>query len=88
MVQHHKRECSVEKWDYCIQGQDHSKGSKCQCMFVQIVSSTADHFDTKLGMVMRHYEPECHAEKMFTVFKVSVTVKDHIIKICFSNMSS
>ena len=29
-VQHHKPECSVEKWDYCVQGQGHSKGSKCQ----------------------------------------------------------
>ena len=30
IVQHHKLECPVEKWDYCIQGQVHSKGSKCQ----------------------------------------------------------
>ena len=27
---HHKTECSVEKWDYCVQGQGHSEGSKCQ----------------------------------------------------------
>ena len=25
---------------------------------------TTGHFDTKLGMVMQHYEPECHAEKL------------------------
>ena len=30
LVQHHKLEFSVEKWDYCIQRQGHSKGSKCQ----------------------------------------------------------
>ena len=30
MVQHHKQECSVEKLDYCIQGQGHSSGSICQ----------------------------------------------------------
>ena len=29
-VLHHKLECPVEKLDYCIQGQGHSKGSKCQ----------------------------------------------------------
>ena len=28
IVQHHKPECLVEKWDYCIQGQGHSKSSK------------------------------------------------------------
>ena len=30
IVQHHKPECPVEKWDYCIQGQGHSEGSNCQ----------------------------------------------------------
>ena len=29
IVQHYKPECLVEKWDYCIQGQGHSKGSEC-----------------------------------------------------------
>ena len=29
IVQHHKPECPVEKWDYCVQGQGHSKVSKC-----------------------------------------------------------
>ena len=29
IVQHHKPECPVEKWDYCIKGQGHSEGSKC-----------------------------------------------------------
>ena len=29
IVQHHKPECPVEKWDYCIQGQGHSEVSKC-----------------------------------------------------------
>ena len=30
VVQHHKLECPVEKWDNCIQGQGHSEGTKCQ----------------------------------------------------------
>ena len=29
IVQHHKLECPVEKWDYCIQRQAQSKSSKC-----------------------------------------------------------
>ena len=28
IVQHHKLECPVEKWDYCVQGQGHSESSK------------------------------------------------------------
>ena len=39
IVQHYKPECPVEKWDYCVQGQGHSEGSKCQCMFVRMISS-------------------------------------------------
>ena len=37
--QHHKPECPVEKWDCCIQGHDHSEGSKCLWIFVQTISS-------------------------------------------------
>ena len=29
IVQHHKPNCPVEKWDCCIQGKGHSEGSKC-----------------------------------------------------------
>ena len=29
IVQHYKPECTVEKWDYCVQGQGHREGSKC-----------------------------------------------------------
>ena len=32
IVQHKKPEWAVEKLDYCIQGQGHSIGSKCQCL--------------------------------------------------------
>ena len=39
IVQHHKPECLVEKWDYCIHDQGHSEGSKCQWMFVQMIFS-------------------------------------------------
>ena len=29
VVQHLKLECPVQKWDYCVQDEDHSKSSKC-----------------------------------------------------------
>ena len=57
-------ECSVQKLDYCIQGQGHSDGSKCQWLFVQMISSEPQNIITKLGMVMQHHESECHAEKI------------------------
>ena len=37
IVQHHKPECPVNF--FYIQGQSHSKGSKCQWMFVRMISS-------------------------------------------------
>ena len=38
MVQHHKTECHLEKLDYCVQSQGHSKDSKCQWMFVRVIA--------------------------------------------------
>ena len=43
-----------------------------------------EHFVAKFGMVMQHYEPECHAENFVVVvaiFKVKVTATAHIIKM-------
>ena len=33
----------MEKWDYCSQGQGHSQGSKCQWMFVWMISSESQN---------------------------------------------
>ena len=74
----------MEKWDYCVQGQGYSKGSKCWCMFVWTISSEPQNiFLAKPGMVMQHYKPKCHAEKKnwFTVFNVKVTARAYMIKI-------
>ena len=30
IVQHNKLECPVGNWDYCVQGQGHTEGYKCQ----------------------------------------------------------
>ena len=43
IVQHHKLECPVEKWDYCVQGQDHNEGLKCQWMFVWTIFSESQN---------------------------------------------
>ena len=84
IVQHHKRECPVEKLDYCIQGQGHSEDSVVSECFSGWYIWITEHFVTKLGMVMQHHEPECQAErkkKMFAIFKVKVTARAHMIKI-------
>ena len=39
IVHYHKPECFMEKLDCCVQGQGHIKISKCQWLFVQIISS-------------------------------------------------
>ena len=38
-------------------------------------------FVNKLGIVVHHHEPECHAKKLDSFFKVKVTVWAYIIKI-------
>ena len=39
IVHYHKLECFMGKWDCGVQGQGHSKISKCQWMFVQMIFS-------------------------------------------------
>ena len=46
-VHYHKPECFMEKLDCCVQGQGHSKISKCHDIFW-----IAEPFSTKLGMMM------------------------------------
>ena len=52
-----------KKLNYCIQGQGHSKGSKCQCLsgWYLII---ARNFVTKLGIVMHHHELGCQAKRL------------------------
>ena len=39
IVYYYKPECFMEKWDCCVQGQGHSKISKCRWIFVQMIFS-------------------------------------------------
>ena len=38
-------------------------------------------FVAKLGIVVHHYEPECHAKKWDSILEVKVTVWAYIVKI-------
>ena len=58
-----KPECPVEKWNYCVQGQGHSKGSKCQWMFVEMMFSESQNISLPyFAMLKQHREPESRAE--------------------------
>ena len=76
----------MEKLDSCVQGQGHSKISKCQ---VNVCSDDifwkAEPFTTKLDMVMHHYEPDYRSKRFF---KVKVTVTDNIIRKCLFDILS
>ena len=55
----------MEKLDHYVQGQGHSKNEKCQWMFCPgDIFYIAESFTTKLGMVMHHYEPDCHSKRL------------------------
>ena len=75
----HKPECFMEKLDCCVQGQGHSKISKCQWMFVQII------FSKSLNILLPNLVWWCISmtqivfqKDWFAVFKVKVTVKNNI----------
>ena len=94
VMQHHKPECSVEKWDYCIQGQGHSKASKCQWMFFLMIFSlcvrlcphniswTAEPFFLPNMVWWYITTKQCVLWKnWFTIFNVKVTAWAYIIEI-------
>ena len=89
IVHYHKPECFMEKMDCCVQGQGHSKISKCQWMFVQMI------FSELLNLLLPNLVLWCiimsqivFQKDWFAVFKVKVTVKDNIIKIWLFNILS
>ena len=82
LVQHHKLECPVRKWDYCIQGQGHSKGLNCVCDCVCSVSpDPLNHFLPNLVwccIIMRR----CVMQKnWFTIFSVKATARAYVIRM-------
>ena len=83
IVQHHKPECSVEKWDYCVQGQGHNEGSKCQWMFVWTIFSESQNILLPNLVWWCSIMNQSHVDIFFIVaiFKVKVPARAHIIKI-------
>ena len=87
-VNHYIPECLIKKLDHCVLGHGHSKILKCQWMFVQRISSES------LNLLLPNLLWWCIIiilvvfQNVVCVFKVKVTVKDHIIKVWLSNISS
>ena len=82
IVDHHKPECFMEKFDCYAQGQGHSKISKYQWMFVQMI------FSESMNLSLQNLVWRCiivsqiaFQKGWFAVFKVKVTVKNNTIKI-------
>ena len=79
----------MKKMDCCVQGQDHSKISQCQWMFVQMISSESQN------LLLPNLVWWCiimsqivFPKDWFAVYKVKVTVKDQIINMWLSNIPS
>ena len=82
-VQQRKRQCPMEKLDYCIQCQGHSEGSKCTWMSVWMIFSEPQNillpnlvwWCSILSQSVMQKE-----QKLFAIFKVKVTARAHMIK--------
>ena len=68
MVQHHKPECPVGKWDYCILGYSQVQNVS-ECVSGQYLFNHRI-FVTKSCMVMQHYKPKCGAESLVHCVKM------------------
>ena len=89
IVHYHKPECFMEKLDCFVQGQGHSKISKCEWMFVQVISS--ENLNLLLPNLARCciiMSPIVYLKDWFAVFKVKVTVKNIIIKVLLFDILS
>ena len=83
LVHHQKPECSVEKLDYCIQGQSHSEGSICQRMFVGMTSSEPQNIllPNLVWWCSIMSQSVIQKKNWFTVFHVKVTARAYIIRM-------
>ena len=85
MVQHHKQECPVEKWGYCVQGQGHSEGLKYQWMFFWTIFCESQNILLSNLVLWYSIMSQSHADIFVVfIFKVKVTARAHMIKIWLS----
>ena len=80
VVHYPKPECCMEKLDCFVQGQGHSKFSKCQWMFAQMIcSESLNPLQPNLIVIWLIIMIQIVFQKdWFAVFKVKVTVKNNI----------
>ena len=72
----------MEKWDFCVYGQDHSEGSKCQWMFVGMIFSESQNILLpNLVWWCSIISQSVMQKNWFTIFNVKVTARAYIIKI-------
>ena len=85
IVQHHKPECPVEKWDDCVQGQGHNKGPKCRWIFARTIFSESQKILLPNLVWWSSIMSQSHADifVVVAIFKVKVTARAHMIKIWF-----
>ena len=82
LVQHHKLECPMEKTDYCSQGQGHREDSKCQWVFVQIISSELQNIlSPNLVWWCSTMSQSVMPKTLLAIFKVKVTARLHMTKV-------
>ena len=78
IVHYYKPECHTEKLDFCDQGLNHSKISKCQWMFVQITSEILNFFPTHRTLLDdRKFFPSCHVSHWWTKSTASFVDVSH-----------
>ena len=61
----------MEKLGYCVQGQGHSEVKKKKSVNVcpDNIFYTIKNIVFKLGIVIHHYESECHAKRLICHFQ-------------------
>ena len=72
MAPTHEMDCFVKRLDCSVLARSRSQESLRIPVNVQLnnISSTAEAFVTRLGMVTHHHEPECHARKYICCLQV------------------
>ena len=85
MVYYHKAKCHTGKKNGSLSSMPKARAYIIKIWLV-LLYLTAGPFATKLGLVVKHYKPECPVEKKkgITAFKVKVIAKVQNVSECSS----
>ena len=77
MAHHHKLDCLLKSFDcsVVVKVKVTGKVQNYSGSYLDNISLTAESFVTKLGMMIHHHGPECHARILVCFLQVKVTVK-------------